>query len=681
MTPVNATYLGIPGYAIFWSLTALALGLFCYRIYRLVCYLSLGRKEERFGQKGRRALSTLATLLVHWDQFKNFTPKDRAGITHAVFPLGFLAFAIFYLVFVIIGAGFGVSGTLEATGFFYYYTWIIDLIAPVVIIAALWGIVRRYIVKPPRLKGEQSIEALVILLTVIIIPATYLLKIATDIALGQPPVGLGTALPPISTALSNIFSDSSTGSVQTANTALFWGNWVVVLFALVFIAYSRFLHIIASLFNTFFRSPLPKGTLRSIDLEAADSFGAAGITDLTWKQMLDLYACVACGKCQDACPATASGKPLNPKKLIQDLKKHLLEVGPKLLKVGDKTEASADSPTMILPGGVISRDEIWACTTCRACDDICPVYVEHIDKIIDLRRNLVMEQASIPEPAEAALRSIEARGHPWRGSTASRTDWAEGLDIKTLAENSDTDTLLWVGCTGALEERSVRITRSVAEILKLAGIDFGILGSQESCCGEPARRLGNEYLFQMQAEKNIKTLNDYGIKKIITACPHGYNTLKNEYPRFGGRFEVIHHSQLIARLIQEGRLRIINSTGGAITYHDPCYLGRYNDIFKPPRQIVKSLPGVKLVEMEASGRRSLCCGGGGGRMWQEETIGSRISEMRIEQAIKTGAGTIATTCPFCRQMFDDAIKARGYEESLKAMDIAELVARAITPEV
>ncbi|MCJ7764201.1 MAG: heterodisulfide reductase-related iron-sulfur binding cluster [Dehalococcoidales bacterium] len=675
------TYLGIPGYAIFWFLTAMALSLFCYRIYRLVRYLSLGRKEERFGQKGHRALSTLATLLVHWDQFKYFTPKDRAGITHAIFPMGFLAFAIFYLVFVIIGAGFGVSGTLEATVFFYYYTWIIDLIAPVVIIAALWGIVRRYIAKPPRLKGEQSIEALVILLTVIIIPATYIFKIATDIALGQPPVGLGTALPPISTALSNLFSDISTGSVQAANTALFWGNWAVVLFALVFIAYSRFLHIIASLFNIFFRSPLPRGTLRSIDLEAAESFGAASITDLTWKQMLDLYACVACGKCQEACPATASGKPLNPKNLIQDLKKHLLEVGPKLLKAGGKTGAADYSPTLILPGGVISRDEIWACTTCRACDDICPVYVEHIDKIIDLRRNLVMEQASIPEPAEAALRSIEARGHPWRGSTASRTDWAEGLDIKTLAENSDTDTLLWVGCTGALEERSIRVTRSVAGILKLAGVGFGILGSQESCCGEPARRLGNEYLFQMQAERNIKTLNDYGIKKIVTACPHCYNTLKNEYPGFGGRFEVIHHSQLIARLIQEDRLKITNSTGGVITYHDPCYLGRYNDIFKPPRKIVKSLPGVKLVEMEASGRRSLCCGGGGGRMWQEETIGSRISEMRIEQAIKTGADTIATACPFCLQMFDDAIKARGYEESLKAMDVAELVARSITPEV
>ena len=678
MSPVSMTYLGIPGYAIFWSFTALAFSLFCYRIYRLIRYLSLGRREEKFGQKGRRALGTLVTILIHWNQLKNFTIKDRAGIVHAVFPLGFLVFAVFYLVFVVIGAGFGISGTLESTSFFYYYTWVMDLLSPLVIIAALWGIVRRYIARPPRLKGEQNIEALVILLTVIAIPATYLFKLASDIALGQPTAGLGTALPPISSALANVFS-GSTESIQAANTALFWANWGIVLFVLVLIARSRYLHMIASLFNTFFRSPSSSGALRSINLEAAEGFGAAGITDFTWKQLLDLYSCVVCGKCQDACPATASGKALNPKKLIQELKKHLLEVGPGLLKVRGKAEATADSPAPVLPGGVIPRDVIWACTTCRACDDICPVYVEHVDKIIDLRRNLVMEQASLPETAEAAMRSIEDRGHPWRGTTASRTDWACGLDIKTLAEDSNIDILLWVGCTGALEERSAPATRSLAKILKLAGVGFGILGNQESCCGEPARRLGNEYLFQVQAERNIKTLNDYDVKKIVTACPHGYHTLKNEYPRFGGRFEVIHHTQLIAQLIEEGRLRIDKGTNGVVTYHDPCYLGRYNDIFQPPRQILKSLPGVKLVEMADSGRRSFCCGGGGGRMWQEENTGHRISEMRIEQAIKTGAGIIATACPLCLQMFEDAIKARGYTESLKAMDIAEMVATTITP--
>ncbi|HEX78714.1 MAG TPA: 4Fe-4S dicluster domain-containing protein [Dehalococcoidia bacterium] len=671
MPPASESYLSTLEYGIFWFLTALAVFLFCQHAYRLFRYLSLGRKEKSPEQKGRRALSTLVTLLVHQEQLKYFSPKDRASITHAIFPLGFIVFAVYYLVFVIIGAGFGVSATLDNTAFFYYYTWILDIISPLVIIAALWGIFRRYVIKPARLKGEQTAEALVILLTVIAIPATYLFMTSADTALGYPPSGMG-AIPPVSNTLSNIFDNSNTSTVQTANTVLFWGNWAIALFALVFIAHSRFLHIIASLCNHFYRSPLPKGELRSIDLETAESFGASGIKDFTRKQLLDLYACVSCGKCQDVCPATASGKPLNPKNLILDLKKHRMDVAPGLLKV----ESSAGNSTLILPGEVISREEIWACTTCRACDDICPVGVEHIDKIVDFRRNLVMEQALMPESAEGALRSIENRGHPWRGSAASRTDWAEGLDIKILDKGGDTDTLLWVGCTGALEERSMQVTRSMTEILKLAGVDFGILGNRESCCGEPARRLGNEYLFQMQAEKNIETLKGYCVKKIITICPHGYNTLKNEYPRFGGDFEIIHHSQFIAQLIEEGRLKITGAAGGAITYHDPCYLGRYNEIFRSPRNILNRLPGARLIEMKDSRWKSLCCGGGGGRMWQEETTGSRISEMRIEQAKKTGAGTIATACPFCLQMFEDAIKATGYEESLKAMDISELVARA-----
>jgi Fe-S oxidoreductase len=468
--------------------------------------------------------------------------------------------------------------------------------------------------------------------------------------------------------------------VEAANTGFFWAHWLVVLSLLGFITYSRHLHMVASLFNILFRSPLPKGTLRSIDLEVVETFGAAKITDLTWKQVLDLYSCVVCGQCQDACPATASGKPLNPKKLIQDLRKHLLEVGPELLKAGGKAGDSVNNPARTLPGDVIIQDEIWACTTCRACDEVCPLYIEHVDKIVDLRRNLVLEQAAIPETAEAALRSIEARGHPWRGAIASRTDWARGLDIKILAEDSNVDLLFWVGCTGALEERSMKVTRSVAKILKLAGVNFGILGAEESCCGEPARRLGNEYLFQMQAEKNIKILNGYSIKRIVTACPHGYNTLKNEYPNFGGEFEVIHHSQLIAELLKEGRLKM-KAASGVVTYHDPCYLGRYNDIYRPPRQILKQMPDTTLVEMEARGKRSFCCGGGGGRMWLEENIGSRISEMRIEQAVKTKARIIATACPFCMQMFDDAIKARGYEETLKALDIAELVANAMEIDI
>jgi Fe-S oxidoreductase len=670
MSPVSTTYGVIPGYVIFWVIFAVAVGLFLRRMYQLWRYLLLGRGDEKFGQLVRRLLKTLVQVLGQWCQLKNLTLKDRASLGHVFMAWGFFLFVPFYLIFIIIGGGLGLSETLEHTSFFFYYTWIMDIAAPFIVLGALWGIIRRYVVRPPRLKGEQTVEAMVILVTVLIHPMTHLFKEATGIALGYAPVGLGASLPPISNALSNLFAGASTSSIQTAQVAFFWAHWSIVLFVLVYIAYSRYLHMIAAIFNVLLQSPPPKGALRPIDLEKAETFGASKITDFTRKQLLDLYSCVIYSQCQEVCPAYASGKELNPKKLIEDLKKHLLEEGPGLVK-------GKEAPDKALIGEVITEDVIWACTTCRACQQVCPVAVEHVDKIIDLRRNLVMEQAKVPETAEGALRSIEDRGHPWRGTTLSRTDWAEGLDIKTLAEDKDADILFWVGCSYALEERSTKVAQAMAKLMKLAGIKFAILGAEESCCGEPARRLGNEYLFQMQAEKNIELLKNYGVKRIVTACPHGYNTLKNEYPQFGGNFEVIHHTEFIAQLIKEGKLKVNKSRGELVTYHDACYLGRYNDIYQAPRQVIKSIPGIKLVEMERNGKNSFCCGGGGGHMWLEEQTGRRINEMRTEQALETKAQIVVTACSFCLQMFDDGIKAKAAEEKLKVMDIAELVAAQI----
>jgi len=673
MSPVSITYWGISGYVIFWVLFALTIGLFLRRMYQLGRYLSLGRGEGGFGHMARRLLNTAVSVLGQWCQLKNLTIKDRASIGHVFMAWGFFIYIPFYLLFIIIGAGFGLSETMENTSLFFYYAWVMDIAAPFIIIGALWGIIRRYIVKPSRLEGEQTIEAMVILVTVFIHPMTHLFKEATGIALGYPPVGLGSSLPPISLALSQLFTDTAPSSVQMANIGFFWAHWGFVLFVLVFIAYSRYLHMVASIFNVLLQSPPPKGALRPIDLETAETFGASRITDFTWKQLLDLYSCVVCGRCQDACPAYASGKPLNPKKIIQDLKRHLLAVGPGLLS--GKAQSAAN-PGESLIGEVVTEDEIWACTTCYACQQVCPVANEHIDKVIDLRRNLVMEQASMPETAAGALRSIEDRGHPWRGTTLSRTDWAEGLGIKTLAEDSGIDILFWVGCTGALEDRSIKVSQAVAKLLKLAGVNFGILGAEESCCGEPARRLGNEYLFQIQAEKNIELLKNYNVKRIVTACPHCYNTIKNEYPQFGGEFEVIHHTDFIAQLLKQGKLRIIKGIDGVVTYHDPCYLGRYNDIYQPPRQIISSIPDMRMVEMEHNRKDSFCCGGGGGHMWLEERIGRRINELRTEQAMETEAQIVVTACPFCLQMFDDGIKAKAAEERLRVMDIAELVAES-----
>jgi len=416
-----------------------------------------------------------------------------------------------------------------------------------------------------------------------------------------------------------------------------------------------------------------------INLEEAETFGVDKIGGFTWKQLLDLEACTRCGRCQDNCPAYLSGKALSPKQLIVDLKGHWYDVGPNFFDLFfKKNSGNGDKPSVSMIGDVITPEVIWDCTTCGACQEACPVFVEHINKIVDMRRNLVLEQAEMPETAEMALRCIEERGHTCKGTTACRTDWCGDIEgAKLLSEDQDIEILYFVGCSAALEDRNMKVSAAFGRILQAAGVKFGVLGEEESCCGEPARRLGNEYLFQMQATKNIETFKRYGVKRIVVTCPHGYNTLKNEYPQFGGEFEVIHHSQYIAELIQRGRLKLKNSLAEKMTYHDACYLGRHNDVYEEPRRVVKSIPGAQFEEMERRRSRSFCCGAGGGHMWMEETVGTRISEMRTDQALATGASVLATVCPFCLQMFEDAIKAKGAEESIRAMDIAELVAAAI----
>jgi Fe-S oxidoreductase len=422
-----------------------------------------------------------------------------------------------------------------------------------------------------------------------------------------------------------------------------------------------------------FEIPLEQ-TLSNIHLILLDN----DRTNLLQSQFKDFFLCISCGACTASCPANLSGKPLSPEGLISNLKKYLPQVGPELLQ--GNAEAFPARADKTPSGGTITEDEIWACTTCRACQEVCPVQLHPIDAIVGLRRNLVMISTSNPtsKAVRNPLRNIEIRGHPWMGITLAREDWAEGLDIKVLAEDSDVDILYWVGCTEALDYRSMKIAQAMARLMKQAGVKFGIMGVEESCCGDPARHLGIEYLFELQAQKNIKILQSYHVKKIVTACPHCYNTIKNEYTQFGGDFEVIHHTEFLANLLKERGLRVGESNGGVITYQDPCYLGRYNNLYQPPRQVLSRIPGRPFVEMWGNRERSFCCGGGGGRMWLEESIGQRVSEMRIERAIETNAETVATACPFCLQMFDDAIKAKGIEESLKAMDIAELLDRSVT---
>jgi len=674
---------GILGYILFWGVTFLAAVLFGLKIRKLISYMFLGQKEESFGQMGKRALVTLGNILGQWCQLKNVTSKDRAGIGHVFMAWGFFAFATFYFIFIILGAGFGLSEKLEHTKFFLGYAWIMDFLAIFVMTGAGWGIIRRFIVRPPRLAGEQTWEAMVILLSVFVHPITHLGKEATSIALGHPPAGLGTFVPPVSSALSNLFVNIPTHSLEGVNIGFFWAHWLTVLFVLVFIAYSRYLHVVASIFNIFLQAPFGRTTLRSINLEEAENFGASKITDFTWKQLLDTYSCVVCGQCQEECPAYASGKPLNPKKVIQDLKNHLTEEGPKLIKskgteeTGEEGAAQEEAYGPMI-GEVITEEEIWACTTCRACDHVCPIYVDHIDKIVDMRRNLVMERSQMPEPVQQALQCLSSREHPWRGTTASRTDWTEGLDVKALADDSDVEILYWVGCTAALDDRNMKVAIATAKILQEAGIKFGILGVEESCCGDPARRLGDEYLFQTLCEKNIETIKSYNVKKILTSCPHCFNTIKSEYPQFGGDFEVVHHTEFILDLMKSGKIKIgsLEETK-LVAYHDSCYLGRYNGIYNQPRDILNSISGVRQVELSQNKASGFCCGGGGGHMWMEEEPDQRVNVKRTEQAIEAKAELVATACPYCLSMFEDGVKTKEVEEKVQVKDLSEMVLEAM----
>jgi len=693
VSPVSATYGGIPGYVIFWVLFAIAFTLFAQRFYFLFRLMRLGKPENRFDRIGERIKTMLVEVVPQWCTLKTVTQQDLSGIGHALFFWCFTLFFMSYIIFIGLAGGFGLSPWIERTPFETVYFSILDIAAALVTLTLIVAAVRRYVIRVPRL--EPSAEAGIILMMVFSLMVLHVFGGAFD----HSARGVHASWPPLGAALAGFLSGTglSQGTLEAGYRGVWWLHYLVILGFMVYIPRSKHLHILASFANAFFKPLGPKVVIEPISLEALEApegsatFGVSKIQDFKWKDLLDLYACAVCGRCHVNCPAQLTGKTLSPREVIHNLKEHLLEAGPELL--ARKTEASSESlgespaetpsntPTKFMIGDVVTEEEIWACTTCGACQEVCPVNIEHIRKIIDLRRNLVMAQSKMPESAQLMLRNMQQRGHPWAGiqSMRLRGDWTSDQELKILAEGDNANTLFWVGCTGALVERNVNATLSMTRVLKAAGVDFAVLGDAETCCGDPARRAGYEFQFQMMAEQNIEIFKSYNIKEIITTCPHCYNTIKHEYPRYGGDFKVVHYTELIADLIGQGKLKLTNELNSRLTYHDPCYLGRYNSVYMEPRRILQAIPKAKLEEMERSKDTGFCCGGGGGLMWIEEQPGTtKINQMRLEDALKTGAETVVTACPYCLQMFEDSIEHKGIKDSLKARDLVELVEAALT---
>jgi Fe-S oxidoreductase len=671
MSPVSE--LGVWGYFLFWGLTALASAVFLFRCTRLFRYVMLGRKSEAFGHLLHRAARGILDLFTQRCQSINLTRDNRAGIGHMFMAWGFLLFVVYYVLFIVVASGFAVSGPMENNAFYGVYTWLMDIMGPLVMLGALWGILRRYALKPPRIKDQRSFEAGLILFTVLIHPVTHFGKIATQIAAGRPPAGLGIPPPPISAWLSHLFSNAVT--VPAWHTFWFWSHWVSVLVVLGIIGFTRYLHFPAGILNDILRAEprFPKGKVNPIDFSNPATFGVSAVNNFTRKQLLDVYACVVCGHCQDACPATTTRKALNPRVLIGDIKSNLLRNGPGLLKNEPPLQ-----PLIASQGsGSVSEEVIWECTSCAACMEVCPMYIEHLPKIIEMRRHLVQAEAKFPPELLPLFDNIEQRSNPWGIAPAERPKWAADIPVCQF-EAGKTEYLLYVGCAGAFDARNRQVTVALAQVLDAAGISWGILGKDEMCCGDSLRRLGNEFMFDRMARSNMKLFQDRGVTKIITRCPHCFNTLKNEYAEYGSSLQVLHHSEFINDLVKAGKLEVRKTPDlGSVTIHDSCYLGRYNHIYEGPRQIIAAATGEAPAEMRRNHGRSFCCGAGGGRMWMEESAGTRINIERVEEALSLDARTVGVSCPYCLTMFEDGFKDKQAGDRVRVLDVAEITARAI----
>src|SRR5579859_188360 len=675
----------VGGWVIYLFLAALV-SVLLYVPYRRIRLYRIGRKDLRTNAIARR----LRNAFARGASSQRVLRDPYAAVFHTCIYSSIVAlFIVTNLILIDHEIWVPISGESFLRGQFYLgYKLFGDLFGLIGLLGVGMAFWRRYLSKKPRLQWDMRPEDQAILGLLGFILLTGILQQgfrigATELRNGH---GAWSHWAPAGWAVGKIMNGlgASVDLEENLHRLSWWTHMPAAFLWPGLIAWTKLGHIFLAPTNGFFKTLQPYGRLsypanlldENAELAEDATFGAAKLQDLSWKQLFETDVCVRCGRCSDNCPSHIAGQPLSPMSIVQNLRNYMSEFGPGIagaLEHGQKPP----EPARALVGETIAEEQLWACRTCGACMEACPVFIEHVPTIVDFRRHLVMDRGSIPATAQAALQNIEQRGHPWRGTQLQRTTWMENMQVPEYT--GEQEYLYWVGCTGALVDRNVPITQAIIRLLLDAGVSFGVLGAQETCNGDPARRLGNEFLFQMQVQANGELFKALDVKKVITHCPHCFDAGPNEYPDYGVQFEVTHHSQFLQELIAQGKLKPKNAFGQRVTFHDSCYLGRHNGVYEAPRQVLEAIPELELVEMPRNRQQGYCCGAGGGMIWLEEHKGRRVNQVRAEEAIATGADVVAVACPFCIQMFEDAIPAVQPEESgrLKAMEIAELLEVAV----